>query len=116
MFKKFGLKKKIILTVPIALISLEIFFGLIIGYLAGKFFSGKKAGQSGIIKSITFKIGSYKLHFHHWLVCTGILAVISIYYPPPIFTQFSYGFLGGLIFQGIFSYPDWYKMITKHSR
>ncbi|PIW91936.1 MAG: hypothetical protein CO031_01825 [Candidatus Nealsonbacteria bacterium CG_4_9_14_0_2_um_filter_37_38] len=115
MFKKFGLKKKIILTVPIALISLEIFFGLIIGYLAGKFFSGKRQGQTGIVKSIIFNVGNYRLHLHHWIACSGALAFLSLFNFPAVFAHFSCGILGGLIFQGIFCYQDWYKIITKCS-
>ena len=112
MLKNLDIKKKIMLATPIALLSIEVFIGVIIGYVAGKIFAGKRAGQQGIIKSIILRIGSYRLHFHHWLACVGALVLFS-FHSPPILAHFSYGFLGGVIFHGIFAYPDWYKIITK---
>lgn len=112
MFKNLDVKKKIMLATPIALLSIEIFVGVIIGYLTGRVFSGKQVGQQGMIKSIVFRIGSYKLHFHHWLVCAGALAFFSLH-SPPVLAHFSYGFFGGVIVHSIFSYSDWYKIITK---
>ena len=112
MFKNFDTKKKIMLATPIALISIEIFVGVIAGYITGRILSGKQDGQRGIIRSIVLQMGSYRLHFHHWLACTGALAIFFLH-SPPIFAHFSYGFLGGVIFHSIFSYSDWYKIITK---
>jgi hypothetical protein len=106
------LKPKFILGIPFAIISLEIFFGIIFGYFIGKFFSGEKTGQRGKLKSAIFNIGNWKIHFHHWLFCSLILISGLLYKFIP-FPQFSVGFLGGLIFQGISCYPDWYKIITK---
>jgi len=113
MFKNFDLKKKTILATPIALLSIELFAGVIIGYVISRSFSGKQAGQQGLIKSIILQIGSYRLHFHHWLACAGAL-VVFFFHSPPVLANFSYGFLGGVIFHSIFSYSDWYKIITRH--
>lgn len=106
-------KPKFFLAIPLALLSLEIYLGAIIGYFITKFFSGKEPGISGKIKSIIFDIGNYKLHLHHWFL--GILILISVFCFKfnLILPQFSYGFLGGLIYQGVSCYPDWYKIIIK---
>lgn len=105
--------KKVLLTIPIALISLEIYFGVLFGYLLGKFGGGRMTGQPGRVKSIVFSVGKYRLHIHHWL-CASLGAVVSVilfnFFP---FPQFSAGIVGGFIFQGIVSYSDWYRIIKK---
>lgn len=105
-------KKKILLGVPIALISLELYFGVLFGYLLGRVLSGKEAGQKGKIKSLVFNIGNQRLHLHHWLYGLGVL-ISAVWYSFLPFPQFSFGFLGGLIFQGISCYPDWRQVLTK---
>ncbi len=105
-------KKEIIASIPLALISLELYFGLLFGYVVGYVFGGKKTGGTGIIKSIKFKIGNHKIHLHHWLIAIGILISTAFYNYFPI-TQFSFGFLGGLVFQGVSSYKDWFKILIK---
>jgi len=98
---------------PLAVFSPEIFFGIIFGYLLSDFFSGKEAGLQGKMKSLAFDIGKWRIHFHHWLCGLGILIslfLININLP---FHQFSFGILGGMIFQGISCYPDWHKIIIK---
>lgn len=103
-------KPKFFLTLFLALF--EIYFGVIFGYFLGKFLSGKETGQPGIIKSIVFNIGNYKLHLHHWLFALVIL-ILEIFYRFLPFPKFSIGFLSGIIFQGIYSYSDWYKILIK---
>jgi len=110
------IKSKILLGTPVALFSLEIYFGLLLGYFLSKFFAGKQTGCAGIIKSIAFNIGNYRLHLHHWLFGFGLLCSAVLLNYCPFFPQFSYGFLGGLVFQGVSCYPDWYKILTKQKR
>ena len=112
--KKFKfVKPKFLLGIAIALISLELYLGVLFGYFLGKFLSAKKTGQENKwgIKSIVLHIGRWKLHLHHWFYGLGILT--SLFFLNLSLPQFSYGFLGGLIFQGIISYPDWYKVLVK---
>jgi len=104
-FKPKLVKPKFFLGIPLALLSLEIYLGVILGYFLTKFFTGK-------IPSLAFNIGNWRLHFHHWLYGLGIL-ISAIWYQFLPFPQFSFGFLGGLVFQGISCYPDWYKILTK---
>jgi len=109
------INKKTLLGIPLAIISLEIYLGIISGYLFGKFFAGKKPGQQGTLKSISLSIGNYKLHLHHWLLSLAILIfnlLLKFFLP---FPKFSLSFFGGLMIQGIFSYPDWHKILIKNA-
>jgi hypothetical protein len=82
-----------------------------LGFIMAKFLGARSAGKRGIIKSIIIPLGKYELHLHHWFVGLGIgiLGIVRDVYvlSPEIF----YGFLGGLVFQGIFCYNDWYKIV-----
>jgi len=114
-FIKFKLikSKKLFLGMPVAVFSPEIFFGALSGYLLTDFFSGKEAGLQGKMKSLAFDIGRWRIHFHHWLWGLGILLSILLININLPFHQFSFGILGGMIFQGISCYPDWHKIIVK---
>lgn len=107
------LNKKFIFTFPLALISFQIFLGIISGYFFGKIFAGNKTGRQGEIKSIIFKIGNYKLHLHHWLLSLGVLIFNFLTDFTLPFSQFSLSFLGGLAIQGVVCYPDWHKILVK---
>lgn len=110
---KIKISKKFILSLPVALISLQIYFGIIFGYFLGKFLSGKKTGKPGVIRSIILNFGNYKLHLHHWILSLGILifSLLTSFSPP--FSQFSLSFLGGFALQGIICYPDWHRILIK---
>ncbi|MBZ9572188.1 hypothetical protein KJA15_02570 [Patescibacteria group bacterium] len=106
------INRKILLGIPLAIISLEIYLGIILGYFFGKFFAGQYDGHQRI-KSIILNIGNYRLHLHHWLLSLGILIfnfLYNLFFP---FPQFFLSFLGGLMIQGIFCYPDWYKILRR---
>jgi hypothetical protein len=109
------LSSKFLWGIPLALISFELCAGVIFGYLAAKIFSGEKSGCQGKIKSLTFRLGSWKIHLHHWLWGLGIL-IVAIFHSFLPFPQFSFGFLGGIIFQGIYCYPDWHKILRKTAK
>ncbi len=105
-------KPKIFLGISLAFLSLQAFFGALCGYFLTKFLAGKEAGQPGKIKSLIFEIKNWRVHLHHWLIALGLLNVF-LFWSPPFFSQFSFGFLGGIVFQGISCYPDWYKVVVK---
>jgi len=107
-------KKGIGLTIALALISLELGLGIIFGYFTARLLAGKKAGQQGIIKSLALQIGNYKLHLHHWLLSLGVL-VFAFFFNLFHF-HFFYGFIGGWVIQGVFSYKDWKKILIKRSK
>jgi len=115
LIQKLKINRKFFLSIPLALISLEIYFGIILGYFFGKFVAGQKPGQKGLVKSIILKFGNYKLHLHHWLLSLGILisAFLASFFLP--FPQFSLSFIGGLMIQGILCYPDWHKIIIREN-
>jgi len=104
---------KILIGATLGLISLQLYLGIIFGYFIGKIFAGKHSGVPGIVKSIKFRIGSYRLHLHNWLVGLVILIVTILkdlfFINPFLF----YGFLGGYVVQGIICYDDWTKILIK---
>jgi hypothetical protein len=104
-------KKFFLLSIPLAITSFNIYMGVTIGYISALILSGKKEGEKGIIKSITFDIGKYKIHLHHWILGVSLIPICCN------FTSFSdkilMGILGGISFQGIFCYKDWYKIIYR---
>lgn len=88
-------------------------FSWILGHVAGKLGGGKLEGQPGRVKSIVIPFGKWKLHVHHWICSLGLMGVASsvgFYLFGP---QVTYGFLGGLAFQGIYSYSDWYRVVKR---
>lgn len=107
-------KKGIGLTIALALISLQLALGIILGYFTIRFLAGKQAGQQGIIKSFTFQIGDYKLHLHHWMY--SLIVLIFVLFFDFYYSQLVYGFLGGWVIQGIFSYKDWKRILSKRSK
>jgi len=114
-FKKFRnnkINKKFLLGIPLAIISLEIYLGIVLGYFFGKFLAGKYDGRQRI-KSIIFNIGNYRLHLHHWLVSSIILisALFNNFFP--FFPQLFFGILGGLILQDLYLDPNWYRVLIK---
>ena len=84
------------------------------GFAIAKYGGGNKEGVRGRVRSILIPLGSHRLHLHHWLICAtliliGVTKSFYLFFPPEIF----YGFLAGLVFQGLFSYGDWYRIIHR---
>jgi len=106
--------KKIIATAPFAVISFQLFFGILIGYFIGKLLCGRKAGVSGFIGSLKINFGDYKIHVHHWMLGIGIMLAVVAYdfLPLPLF---SFGLLGGWVFQGVYSYNDWHHILIRRN-
>lgn len=95
------------------LISLELGLSLLAGYFLAKFFSGSSVKQPGRFGSLVFDVSGYRVHLHHWLVSGAILALAFTFnvfvFGPSLF----YGFLGGVMAQGIVSYEDWRQVIWR---
>lgn len=106
------INKKFLLSIPLALISLEIYLGIVLGYFFGKFFAGKYDGRQRI-RSIIFNLGNYRLHLHHWLISLVILISALFYNLFPFFSQLFFGILGGLIIQDLHLDSDWHKILIK---
>ena len=103
---KRGQIKKFLLNATVALISLRVYLSALFGYFSAKFLAERW-------NSVVFNIGSYKLHFHHWLMGVFGLAAMFFYTFSPLINQILFGFLSGLVFEGVSNYPDWKKVLFK---
>jgi hypothetical protein len=110
------MRKKAILIVVIAvpiflgIFSCQIWFA---AFFATKFLAGRRDGQQGIVRSLTISWRSYQIHLHHWLlalIVAGILAAKGCYIVPP---QTFYGVASAVVFQGIYCYKDWHRIIRR---
>ncbi|MDP4007536.1 MAG: hypothetical protein Q8P55_03040 [bacterium] len=95
------------------LISFELGFALLAGYFAAHYLAGEKTSERGRIPSLVFNVGDWRFHLHHWFLFLGIFvaAVIANFFiiAPFVF----YGFLGGVIVQGLSHYDDWTRIVSK---
>ncbi len=99
-----------VLTIGIFL-GYSYFGSWLLGYLVTKLGGGRAAGQKGRVRSIYIPLGNYRIHLHHWLIALLMMPVaftVSIPYVPPVVIC---GFLSGIVFQGIYNYGDWYRII-----
>jgi len=98
------------------LISFELGFALLAGYFAAHFVSGQKTSEQGRLPSLVFDIGNWQVHLHHWLVFLAIFigaAIASFFIVSPFVF---YGFLGGVIAQGLLHYEDWPHIIKRQQK
>jgi len=111
-----GMRKKIVL---ISLIAGFLFLGVlcykswIIAFVITKYLSRRTDDKQGIIRSMIIPWRNYQLHLHHWflaLIIGGVFVVKSFYILAP---EISYGVLSAIIFQGIYCYEDWYRIIKR---
>ena len=110
------MRKKIVL---ISLIAVFIFLGIFCyktwfaAFVATKYLSGRTDGKQGIVRSIIIPWRDYQLHLHHWflaLIVGGVFMVKGFYILSP---EVFYGFFSAIIFQGIYCYEDWYRIIKR---
>lgn len=93
------------------LISLELGLGMFFGYIVARLVAGPQANHRGILPSLILSINRYRIHLHHWLLFLCLL-LSSLLFHFFIFTpKIFYGFLSGVIVQGIISYEDWRKIV-----
>ena len=88
----------------------------LLGFITAKFLGAKADGERSKLKSIIIPLGKHELHLHHWFVCLGagtLVMIRDIWFLTP---EMCYGFLGGLVFQGIYCYNDWYKIVKPRRR
>jgi len=112
------MRKKIVLA---SLIVGFCFFGVlcykswIITFVITQCLSGRSDDKQGIVRSVIIPWRNYQLHLHHWflaLIIGGVFAVKSFYILAP---EISYGILSAIIFQGIYYYEDWHRIIKRKS-
>jgi len=112
------MRKKIIL---IGLIASFLFLGIVCykswfaTFAVTKCLSGRTDGKQGIVRSIIIPWRNYQLHLHHWflaLIVGGVFMVKGFYILAP---EVLYGFLSAIIFQGVYCYKDWYRILKRKS-
>jgi len=89
---------------------------LLLGLLTSKVIAGKSTGTKGKIRSIVIPFGRQRIHLHHWLYSLwliGISFVTGFHFLSPLIT---YGFLGGSMYQGIYSYGDWHVILVSRKK
>jgi hypothetical protein len=111
-----GMRKKIILIsvtavfIFLGIFSYQTWFAVFVGT---KLLSGRRDGKQGIARSIIIPWRNYRLHLHHWLLALiigGVLALKGLCFPTP---EIFYGGLSAVVFQGIYCYEDWHRIIKR---
>jgi hypothetical protein len=109
------MKRRSICIVSLVVTSIVVgylfFAGWLLGFVITKYMAGKTSGKQGRIKSIIIPLGKYRVHLHHWLICSGVVIFVLITEVRFLASPISYGILGGLVFQGIYCYSDWHKIL-----
>ncbi len=112
------MKKRLIL---IGLVAVCIVMGVLcykawfITFFVTKILSGRREGHQGIVRSIIIPWRSYRLHLHHWLIALmvgGTFVAKGFYVMPP---EIFYGVFSAAIFQGIYCYGDWHRIVSRRS-
>lgn len=108
-------------AILIGLVVVPIFLGIFsyqtwfAAFLATKYLSGRTDGEQGIARSLIISWRNHQLHLHHWLVALivgGILAARGFYILTP---EAFYGAVSAIVFQGIYCYKDWYRVIKRRT-
>ena len=82
------------------------------GFLLTRYLGSKKIGEPSKIRSYFIPLGKYKIHLHHWLLSSCVIIGFTVFegaYVLP--SNLVYGFFGAIVFHGIYSYSDWYKIL-----
>ena len=112
---RFKRKKRLmafsVLSTSLVLGNLSFLTSLLSGFLIAKFLGSKETGRPSRLPSIRFPLARYKVHLHHWLISSAVIA-LALSTGPWFFPSHPfYGFLSGVAFQGIYCYDDWYKIL-----
>jgi hypothetical protein len=112
------MKKRVaglILLITVAIVVSYLAVGSwIAGFLIAKYGGGKKEGMRGRVRSIKITLGMYRLHLHHWLICSAVMVIAVVrsfylFFPPEMFLSF----MSGVVFQGVYCYSDWRRIIHR---
>ena len=95
------------------LISFELGISMMSGYFMARFLAGSKTNARGRIPSLRFCFKTYKVHLHHWFIGLSVLVLTLMLHffvgTPHVF----YGFLSGIIVQGVVYYADWPRIVSR---
>ena len=118
-YHKDRMRKKIVLISLLAalfLLGILCYKSWVAGFVITKYLSGRKDGKQGIAHSIIIPWRNYRFHLHHWflfLIGGGICVVQGFYIlTPEVFC----GLLSGVVFQGIYCYGNWYRIVIRSRR
>jgi hypothetical protein len=114
------MKKRLVVILLTIVMSITLgylfFLSLLLGVLATKYMAAESVGERGKIRSIVIPFIRWRIHLHHWLYSLwliGLSSATGIHFLTPTIT---YGLLGGVTFQGIYSYSDWHMILIKRHR
>ncbi len=108
------MRKKLILF---GLLTVGIFWGYpfylswAIAFALSKYCGGGENGIPGKVRSVIISWREYQFHLHHWLLASLVAAISAVNGFSPVSPGLFYGFLSGLVFQGIYCYTDWHRII-----
>ena len=66
------------------------------GFLVAKILGSKETGNPSKIPSVILPLGICRVHLHHWLICSGVMAFVLPWFSPYFSPAVHYGFLGGV--------------------
>ena len=81
-----------------------------------KYCGGGKDGRPGRVRSIIIPCRRYELHIHHWFLSFLLGATSGAAGFFLVAPELFYGFLSGLVFQGIYCYSDWHRIVKRKER
>ncbi|OHA62511.1 MAG: hypothetical protein A3E07_00650 [Candidatus Wildermuthbacteria bacterium RIFCSPHIGHO2_12_FULL_45_9] len=105
---------KLSILIPM-FISIELGLSMLVGYFAARMCAGPSPKTRGRIPSLIFRTRTHKVHLHHWFVFSNILIVTMVLHVFIATPNIFYGFLGGIIAQGVLYYDDWHHLVSKHN-
>jgi len=109
------MKRKLVCILLVLATSIILGYLFFVGWLLGfgltKYMAGKMSGKQGRIRSIVIPFGRHGVHLHHWLISLGIIILSLLIDIQFLASAISYGVLSGLVFQGIYCYGDWHKIL-----
>jgi hypothetical protein len=109
------MKRKLVCILPLLatgiILGYLFFVSWLLGFALTRYMAGKTSGKQGRIKSIVIPFGGHGIHLHHWLIASGIIILSLIINVQFLASTISYGVLSGLVFQGIYCYSDWHKIL-----
>lgn len=114
-YNRLELKRK---TTLFVLLAMGIFLGYCsfiswsIGFLMAKYLGGKTTGERGRLRSFVIPLRRRKIHLHHWLLASLAIVITLVYGIDFLSSDLLYGFFGGIVFQGIYCYGDWHKVLA----
>jgi len=102
-----------VVSIVIGFLSYQLtFVSGLAGFVAAKWGAGKQEGKPGKVNSVVVSWRKNRLHLHHWVLASGISLACALQGVYMLTPEIFHGFLGGLVFQGIYCYGDWHRIIS----